>query len=707
MKILNQLALLVAIFTITACSNNENKKETTVEKLSKSNPFYQESTLPFHVPDFNTIKDEDFKPAIEEGMKLQLEEINAIANNTDEPTFENTLVEMEKSGQMLNRVYRVFNLLTGANTNENLQEIQEEQAPKMAAHRDAIYLNGKLFERIAALYENKEELKLDSESKHLLEFYYQKFIIAGAKLSEEKKAALKKLNEEEASLGAQFVNKLLAANKAAAFVVEDKELLAGLSENEISAAAQDGKWVISLQNTTQQPDLQNLTNRESRQHLFENSWNRAERGDENDTREVIERLASLRAQKAEILGFPNYSAWKLQNQMAKDPETVEKFLKNLVPPAVAKAKAEGQDIQSLIDKQGGDFKAKAYDWNFYAEQIRKEKYDLDENEVKQYFEVDKVLEDGVFFAANQLYGLTFKEREDIPVYQEDVRVFEVLEEDGSTIGLFYVDFFKRDNKRGGAWMSNIVGQSKLLGTQPVIYNVCNFNKASEGQKSLLSFSNVITMFHEFGHALHGFFADQKYPSLSGTATPRDFVEYPSQINEHWALNPKVLKNYAVHYETGEPMPQELIEKIKNASTFNQGYALTELLAAAQLDMQWHTISSDDEIEGANQFEKTALENTGLNLELVPPRYRSSYFMHIWNNGYASSYYAYLWTEMLDGDTYSWFEENGGMTRENGQRYREMILSKGNTKDFAELYRDFRGRDAEIQPMLKSRGLVDN
>lgn len=711
MKILNRLMLFAVVFSmITACNNNENKtdnsqNDTDMEDIT-SNPFYEISDLPFQVPDFDKIENKHFLPAIKEGMKQHLEEIEAIANSEEEPTFENTLVAMEKSGQMLNRVYAVFNLLTGANTNDVLQEVQEEVSPKMAAHSDAIYLNEHLFERISTIYTNREELDLDSESMHLLKDAYNKFVRAGAQLDSENKEILKELNQREASLSTQFVNRSLKANQKAAFEVEDKKLLAGLSDSEINSLEKDGKWVIPMNNTTQQPNLQDLENREIRQQLFERAWSRAEQNDENDTRDIVKELATIRAKKSEILGFPNYSAWKLQDQMAKTPEVVEAFLNDLVDPTVKKAKKEGEDVQALIDKQGGDFKAQPYDWNFYAEQIRKEKYDLNENEIMQYFDLYKVLEDGVFYAANQLYGLEFSRRTDIPVYHKDVRVYEITEEDGSIVGLFYGDFFKRDNKRGGAWMSNIVSQSKLLNTKPVIYNVCNYTKASEGSPNLISFDNVITMFHEFGHALHGFFADQQYPSLSGTRTPRDFVEFPSQINEAWALEPSVLKNYALHHETGEVMPEELIQKIKNASTFNQGYALGELLAAAQLDFQWHTISTDTEIKDVLEFENQALENTKMKMDLVPPRYRSSYFMHIWGGGYASSYYAYLWTEMLAYDATAWFQENGGMTRENGDYFRKMILSRGNTKDFAELYKDFRGQEPQIQPMLESRGLVD-
>ncbi|MEO6348362.1 MAG: peptidyl-dipeptidase Dcp [Aquaticitalea sp.] len=713
MKSYHALSLIAILMLSTSCDQKEKKpiKETT--GFSGSNPFAKASTLPFQAPAFDNIKNGDFQPAMEEGIQQQMDEINKIADNTEAPTFENTFVALEKSGQLLKRVNGVFDLLSGANTNPELQKVQETMAPKLAALKDAMYLNSNLYKRVETIYNKRESLNLDSESKHLVEYYYQNFNLAGAKLSEADKTRMKKLNGEEASLSAKFTNQLLAAAKAGVLVVDNKDALAGLSDGALDAAAQDaknnnmdGKWSIPLQNTTQQPDLQNLTNRETREKLYKSSWTRAEKGDANDTRATISRLAEIRSEQADILGFKNYAEWKLQNQMAKNPEAVETFLNQLIPAATAKAKNEAADIQDLIDKQKGGFKLEAYDWNFYAEQVRKQRYDLDENEIKPYFELNTVLEDGVFFAANQLYGLTFKERKDLPVYQEDVRVFDVFDQDGSQMALFYCDYFKRDNKSGGAWMSNIVEQSKLLNTKPIIYNVCNFTKPAAGQPALISFKDATTMFHEFGHALHGLFANQQYISLEGTNTPRDFVEFPSQFNEHWAMNPLVFKNYAKHYKTGKPMPQALVDKIKKAATFNQGYALTESLAAADLDMQWHTMSVNDSIKDVDSFEKEALIKTHLDLSQVPPRYRSTYFLHIWGNGYAAGYYAYLWTEMLDDDAFTWFEENGGMTRENGQRFRDMILSRGNTDDFGKLYRDFRGRDAEIQPMLKNRGLVN-
>jgi peptidyl-dipeptidase Dcp len=711
MKTLFLLPLATMMGIMASCNSN-SKSAGNSSDTSSVNPLLTASTLPYQAPPFDKIKDGDFKPALEQGMKDQLAEIQKIANDTSAPNFENTILAMEKSGVLLRRANNVFNVLTGANTDSVLQKVQEDVAPEMAATEDAIHLNSKLFKRVEAVYNDSTNSKLDAESNRLVKFYYQQFVQAGAKLSDADKENLKKLNGQEASLTAKFNNQLLAAAKAGGLGIDNPTDLAGLAQGDIDALAQNAKankskskYLISLQNTTQQPLLQSLSNRDVRAKLFNASWIRAEKSDSTDTRKTIVNIAKLRAEKAKLLGYPNYAAWVLQDQMAKTPEAVDKFFAQLVPAATAKAKSEAADIQAVIDQQKGGFKLQPWDWDFYAEQVRKQKYDLNESDVKPYFELNKVLKDGVFYAANQLYGLTFKERHDIPVYQKDVRVFEVIDKDGKTIGLFYCDYFKRDNKSGGAWMSNMVDQSKLLGTQPVIYNVCNFTKPAPGQPALISFDDVTTMFHEFGHALHGFFADQQYVSISGTSVARDFVEFPSQFNEHWALYPQVFKNYAVHYKTGQPMPQILIDKIKKASKFNQGYALTEILAAASLDMKWHELSADAPLQDADKFEAMALQETGLNLSQVPPRYRSSYFLHIWSNGYAAGYYAYLWTEMLDDDAFSWFTENGGLTRANGQRFRDMILSRGNTIEYGKMFRDFRGHNPDIKPMEKNRGLI--
>ncbi|HEY3520520.1 MAG TPA: peptidyl-dipeptidase Dcp [Rhodanobacteraceae bacterium] len=683
----------------------------------KSNPFYNASTLPFQAPPFDKIKDADYQPAIEEGMRQQQAEIEKIANNSEAPTFDNTIVAMEKTGQMLYRVMNTFSAVAGANTDDTLQKIQETEAPKLSAHQDAIYLNPKLFARIQALYNKRDSLKLDPESARLLEWDYKEFVLNGAKLSDADKTKLKQFNEKEASLSAQFQNKLLAAAKAGALVVDDKAKLAGMSDEDIAAAAQaakdrklDNKWVVPLQNTTQQPALASLKDRDTRHQLFENSWTRAEKGDANDTRDTIAQIAQIRAQKAKLLGFDDYAAWKTADQMAKTPTRVMNFLDQLVGPATDRARAEASDIQKVIDadqaKAGKPtFQLEPWDWEMYSEQVRKAKYDLDADQIKPYFELNDVLQNGVFYAANQLYGLTFKERHDIPVWQPDVRVFTVYDKDGSELGLFYCDYFKRDNKSGGAWMSNLVGQSKLLGTKPVIFNVANFTKPAPGQPALLSFDDVTTMFHEFGHALHGFFADTQYPSLSGANTARDFVEFPSQFNEHWALNPKVFAHYAKNYKTGQPMPQALVDKLKSSKLFNKGYDMTELISAALLDMSWHTLPANaPRVEDVDAFEAKALKDNHTDLGYVPPRYRSSYFLHIWGNGYAAGYYAYLWTQMLADDAFGWFQDNGGLTRANGDRFRKMVLSRGNTEDLATMYKDWRGRDPNIDAMKKDRGL---
>jgi peptidyl-dipeptidase Dcp len=680
--------------------------------FAPANPFYAASSLPFQAPPFDRIKDSDYQPAIDAGLAQLLNEADAIAGNPARPTFDNTLVALEKSGQLLNRVMFVFNCVTSANTDDDLQKVQKFEAPRLAANHDAIFLNSRLFARVKAVYDQRASVHLDPESLKLADWYYQQFVHAGANLSDSDKEKLKKLNEEDSTLSNQFITRLLAGTRDAAYSTTDAATLAGLSAAQLDGAAraaQDRKqqgWVVSLQNTTQQPDLASLTNRDTRHTLFENAWNRTERGDANDTRSTIARLAQLRAQKAALLGYPSYAAWTLTDQMARTPQTALHFVDTLVPATRAKAASEANDIQALIDAQHGGFKLEPWDWNFYSEQVRKAKYDLDESEVKPYFELNNVLQDGVFYAAQQLYGLTFKERHDIPVYQPDVRVFEVFDADSKPLALFYCDYFKRDNKNGGAWMDVLINQSRLLGTLPIIYNVANFEKPAPGQRALLSFDDVTTMFHEFGHGLHGMFADTKYPNLSGTQVARDFVEFPSQFNEHWASDPEVFRHFARNYKTGEPMPAELAAKLKKAHTFNQGYMLAEILAAAELDLEWHTLAVSAPLEDPDVFERDALEKTHLWIANVPPRYRSTYFLHIWANGYAAGYYAYLWTEMLDDNAFQWFEDHGGLTRANGDRFRRMVLSRGNTEDLDKMYTTWLGGQPTIDPMLKFRGLKE-
>jgi peptidyl-dipeptidase Dcp len=715
----NRLILIVAAgFAVAGCATTSQPATSNTSKvldgastLSKSNPFVAASTLPFQAPPFDRIKDSDYQPALEAGMREQIEEIEAIANQSTPATFDNTIIPMERSGALLTRVSKAFNAVTGANTDSTLQRVQEQEAPKLAAHTDAIFLNGKLFQRVKSIYDSRETLGFNPEQKFLVELYYKNFIRAGAQLSEANKTQLRQLNQEEAKLSTDFQNKLLAATKAGALVVDNVADLDGMSEGEIAAAADaaksrglTGKWVIPLQNTTQHPAQASLKNRAVRERLFKASTLRTEHGDSSDTRATITRLAQLRADKARLLGFPTYSAYALDNQMSKAPASALKLLTDMVPAATGKARSEAAQMQALIDKQNGGFKLAPWDWQYYSEQVRKAQYDLDESQLKPYFELNRVLQDGVFFAANRLYGLTFKERKDIPTYHPDVRVFEVTDADGKPLALFYADYFKRDNKSGGAWMDSYVDQSGLMGTLPVVYNVANFTKPAPGQPALVSFGDVNTMFHEFGHALHGMFSKVQYPTLSGTNVPRDFVEFPSQFNEHWALDTTVFANYAKHYQTGQLMPKTLVDKVKNAKTFNQGFATTEYLAASLLDIAWHTLPPASPRQDVDAFETAALKRFNIDMYEVPPRYRTSYFAHIWGGGYASSYYAYLWSEVIDDDAFYWFKENGGLTRANGQKFREMILSRGGTQDVATLYRAFRGRDPSVEPLLEERGL---
>jgi peptidyl-dipeptidase Dcp len=669
------------------------------------------SPLPFQAPPFDRIHDSDYLPAIEAGMKAHLAEIQAIAENPAAPTFENTLVAMERSGAELNRVTKVFFALTQANTNPDLQKIEAEVAPKLAGHRDETALNPRLFARIKAIYDQREQMTFDSEGRMLLERTYRNFVRAGAQLGAADQTKLRALNQEESKLATEFQSRLLAATKDGALVVADRSSLKGLSEAQIEAAGLaakarglEGKFLLPLQNTTQQPLLASLEDRAIRERLFKASVERASHGDAHDTRALTLRLSHLRAEKARLLGFKDYASYALSDQMAKTPEAAEKLMTSLVPAATAKARSEAAKMQALIDRQKGGFQLAAWDWDYYAEQVRKAEFDLDEAQVRPYFELNRVLQDGVFYAATQVYGLTFKERHDLPAYHPDVRIFEVFDADQKPLALFYADYFKRDNKAGGAWMDSFVDQSGLMGTKPVVFNVCNFTKPAPGQPALISFDDVTTMFHEFGHALHGMLSDVRYPLLAGTNVPRDFVELPSQFNENWALQPQVFAHYAKHHKTGEPMPASLVQKIKKAQTFNQGYALTEYLASALLDMAWYTQAPETPAKDVQAFETSALERFQVNLAQVPPRYHTPYFSHIWSGGYSAGYYAYLWSEVLDHDAYAWFKAHGDLTRANGDRFRKLILSKGSTEDMAALYRAFRGQDPSVEPLIQARGL---
>jgi peptidyl-dipeptidase Dcp len=684
--------------------------QATLPAFTSDSPFFEPSSLPFGVPPFDRILDDHYQPAIEEGMRQHLAEIEAIAQQSDAPTFDNTIVPFEESGDLLNRVLRAFGAVTAANTNDTLQAIQTEQAPKLAAHHDAVFLNAALFRRVRAIYERRCEMGLTDEQRFLVERLHLDFERSGALLSDEDKAKFTALNQEESRLTNDFQNRLLAATKSSALVIEQVVDIEGLSEGDVAAAAETAKerelankWVLALQNTTQQPWQESLKRRDTRRRLFEAALHRADHGDENDTRALVLRLAELRAEHARLLGHDNAAEYVLGDQMAKTPEAAIQLLTDLGAPAVAMAREEAKRIQRLIDQNGAGFPLRPWDWQYYAEQVRKAEFELDEAQIKPYFELDRVLHDGVFFAATQLYGITFAERTDLPVYHPEVRVYDVFDADGSSLALFYTDFFKRDNKTGGAWMDSLVDQSRLLGQKAVVINVCNYTKPAPGQPALLSFDDVTTLFHEFGHTLHGILSSVEYPTLSGTAVPRDFVEFPSQFNEHWALEPSVFATYAKHYQTGEPMPQPLVERIKKARTFNQGFALTEYIAAALVDMAWHTVTPETAPRDVDAFEAEALREYGMDIAEVPPRYATTYFAHIWDGGYQAGYFAYLWAEVLDHDAFAWFKENGGMTRENGQRFRETILARGGTADPAALFRRFRGRDPSVEALLVERG----
>jgi peptidyl-dipeptidase Dcp len=702
---------LLAMTSLPALASAALPQNQDTTAFSSANPFASPSPLEYQAPEFNKIHDADYKPAIEAGMKQQLVEIDSIASNPAPATFDNTIVAMERSGALLTRASKVFFAIVQANTDDTLQNVLSEEAPKLAANNDAIYLNEKLFQRVKSIYDQREKLNLNPVQKFLVERYYLDFVRSGALLSEADKVKLRALNQEEAKLTTDFQNKLLAATKAGGLVISDKKELDGMSDAEIAAAAQaakdrglEGKWVIPLQNTTQQPAQVYLNNRSVREELFRSSIMRAERGDSNDTRATIERLAEVRAEKAKLLGYPNYAAYSLADQMAKTPAAAIKLLTDLVPASLAKAKSEAGKMQAMIDKEKGRIKLEPWDWQYYSEKVRKAEYDLDESQIKPYFELNRVLTDGVFYAANKLYGLTFKERKDIPVYQPDVRVYEVFNADGKSIALWYCDYFKRDNKSGGAWEDTFVDASGLMGTKAVVYNVANFTKPAPGEPALLTYDDVTTMFHEFGHALHSMLTTVEYPRLAGTNVPRDFVEFPSQFNEHWALYPAVFDNYAKNYKTGEPMPKELVEKIRKARTFNQGFDMTEMLEASLLDMAWHTLPAGEKVKNVDSFETAALKHYHVYYPLIPPRYRSTYFAHIWSNGYAAGYYSYLWAEVIDDDAFAWFEEHGGLTRANGERFEKMILSRGGSEDVGALYRAFRGRDPNVKALIKDRGL---
>ncbi len=721
-KTLCLTALALAV-TTTACSRNDSEPAQTPEPVEQANPmveetamnpFFTDSELMFNYPPFDQISNTHYLPAFERGMAEHLAEIDVIKSNPEAPSLENTMMALERSGQTLDRVSSVFYAMTSAHTTDALEEVRSEMAPRLSAHSDQILLDADLFARIQSLYEQRENLELDAESLRLIEEYYKDFVRAGARLSDEEKDQLKSINSEIASLQTTFSQNVLAEVNDSEIVVERAEELSGLSEDAIAAAAAaakerelEGQYVLPLLNTSGQPALSSLENRALRERIHTASLARGSRGGDYDNREILTQIVRLRAQRAQLLGYPNHAAYRLESQTAGTPEAVNERLAMLAPAAVANARKEEADLQAMVTAEGGDFELASWDWAFYTEKVRQARFNFDESQLRPYFELDNVLTKGVFFAAEKVFGLTFKERtDDFPVYQEDVRVWEVFDADGEPLALFIGDFYARPSKRGGAWMNAYVPQSGLLGTSPVVANHQNIPEPADGEPTLMTWDEVTTMFHEFGHALHGMFSDVRYPKFAGTSVPRDFVEFPSQVNEMWADWPEVLANYAVHYETGEAMPRELLDKVLATATFNQGFATTEYLAASLLDQAWHQLTPDEvpAAEGLLDFEAAALETAGVAMSTIPPRYRSTYFSHI-IGGYSAGYYSYIWSEVMDADTVEWFKENGGMTRENGDHFRNTLLSRGGSKEALELFRDFRGAAPNIAPLLKRRGLT--
>jgi peptidyl-dipeptidase Dcp len=733
MKRLTLSLAIAGAITLTGCASTPTQPEKTAmtetetatpaadaaTPAAESNPFFNPSTLPLFYPPFDKVKDTDFAPAFDRGMADNTAEIEAIANNADAPTFENTILAMEKSGQLLRRALVVFGNLTSANTNETLDKLDADYSPKFAAHNDQIYLNAKLFERIKTIHSQRSSLGLDEQGVRLIERYYTDFVRSGANLTEEQKTRVKAINSQMATLTTKFSQNVLAEVNDSAIIVSDRAELAGLSDEQIATLAESakekgmsGKYRIALLNTTIQPLLPQIDNRSLRERLHKASIARGSRGNQWDNRDIVSKVAKLRAERANIMGFANYAAFGLAEETAKNPEAVNKMLSQIAPPAVANARKEGAVLQAMIDKEQkakGEktFTLEPWDWSYYTEKVRKAQYDFDEAQLKPYLELDSVLDKGVFFAANKLYGITVKRRDDLPAYHPDVRVYEAFNADGSTLALMLVDPYARSSKRGGAWMSSYVDQSELMGTKPVVALHLNVTKPSEGKPALLTWDDVNTTFHEFGHVLHGMFSDVKYPYFSGTNVPRDFVEYPSQVNEMWADWPEVLASYAKHWQTGEPMPKALLDKVLSASKFNQGFTTTSYLGSALLDQRWHQVPADQlpsTPDGVMAYEAKALKEVGLDYAAVPPRYRTNYFSHIMG-GYAAGYYAYIWSEVLDAGTVKYIKNNGGLTRENGDHFRKTLLSRGGSKDALQLYRDFSGAEPDIQPLLERRGLT--
>ncbi|NIJ12082.1 peptidyl-dipeptidase Dcp [Saccharomonospora amisosensis] len=676
------------------------------------NPLLQPSDLPYELPPFDRVADEHFAAAFEAAMAEHAAEVERIAGQAEPPTFDNTIVALERSGRSLNRVSSVFFNLVASHSNDTLRRVHADIAPRLASHADGIHLNPALFARIESLYTRRDELGLDAESAWLLRRYYLDFQRAGAALTAREQRELRELNEELSSLSTRFQDNLLSDTGELAVLVSDPAELAGLSQDAVAAAAQaarergqDGKYLLRLVLPTNQPALASLENRALRERVYRASTARGNRGNEHDNTEVLARIAMSRARRAALLGHPHHAAYVIEDQTARTVEAVMGLLHRLAPVAVANARAEAAELSRQIEESGADFELRPWDWAFYAERVRSRRFEIDEAELREYFELERVLRDGVFYAANQLYGLTFTERHDLPTYHADVRVFEVFDADGGPLGLFLGDYYARDSKRGGAWMNTFRDQSRLLGERPIVVNNLNLVKPAAGEPTLLSYDEVTTAFHEFGHALHALLSDVEYPRFSGTSVPRDFVEFPSQVNEMWALWPEVLHNYARHYRTGEPLPPRLVDRLEEARRYGEGFATTEYLAAALLDLGWHTIGADTHIDDVGTFEEQALEKAGVALATIAPRYRSTYFAHIFSTGYAAGYYSYIWSEVLDADSVEWFRENGGLTRANGEVFRRALLSRGGSMDPMEAFRAFRGRDPEIEPLLRRRGLT--
>lgn len=706
-------AAISATLLLVGCSGTDTSNENTTSMIQTQNPFFAPSPLQYQAPAFNLIDDEHFKPALEQGMFEHYQQILTIANNPAAATFDNTIVAMEKSGELLDRTSTIFYNLASSNSNPTLRALQGEMAPKMAAHSDNINLNPALFKRIEAIYNTRAELSLSPEANRLIEKYHQRFIMAGAKLNDNEKQAIRTLNEEQSTLTNEFAQRLMRLSKEIALIVEDKSQLAGLSQNEIRSAATDakangheGKYQLNITNTTRQPVLAQLDDRELRQQIWEASSNRGLSG-ENETASLVSRLAQLRAERAKLLGYNSWSDYRLTPQMAKTPQAVYQMFGSMVPAVIANTQKEADDIQSMINKMGGDFELAPWDWAYYAELVRKDKYDLDEASIKPYFEFNRVLEDGVFYTLEKLYGVTLTPRPDLPVYHEDVKAYEMFDSDGTSMAIFYSDHFAREGKRGGAWMSSFVTQSKLLNNKPVVVNVMNIKKAPNGEPTFVSYDEVTTMFHEMGHGTHGMFSTVTYPSLSGTAVSRDFVEFPSTFEEDWAAHPQVLENYAKHYETGEAIPKTLLDKLLKSRSFNQGFDTLEYMSAALLDLEWHSLTADMPLQDVATFEAAALKKHGVDLPAVPPRYRSTYFAHAFPGGYSSSYYAYMWSEILAADAYAYVQTQGGLNREIGMKYRKTIREVGNSVDPMEAYKAFRGQAPTTEALLKRRGLETN